>query len=67
MGKEKKNMMKQMNIMKTEMSSKLYVIIDLLTNLQGYRTVQGKDQLRPKEVEQEVAVDDEFDAMEIYN
>ena len=60
-------MMKQMNIMKTEMSSKLSTIIDLLTNMQGDRTGQGEDQLSPKEVKQEVAADDEFDTKEVYN
>ena len=53
--------------MNTEMSSKLSVIIDLLTNLQRDRMSRGEDQLRLKEVEQEVATDDEFDAMEVYN
>ena len=67
LGKEQKNMMKQMNIMKTEMSSKLSTIIDLLIDLQGDRMGRGKDQLSPKEVEQEVAANDEFDAMEVYN
>ena len=60
-------MMKLMNIMKTEMSSKLSVIIDLLTDLQGDRMGQDEDQLRQKEVEQEVTADDKFDAVEVYN
>ena len=66
LGKEQKNVMKKMNIMKTEMYSKSSAIIDLLTDLQGHRTGRGEDQLSPKEVHQEVVADDEFDAMEIY-
>ena len=60
-------MMTQMKIMKTEMSSKLSAIIDLLIDLQGDRMGRGEDQLSLKEVEQEVAADNEFDAMEVYN
>ena len=67
MGKEQKSMMKQMNIMNTEMSSKLPAIIHLLTDLQGDRMGRGEDHLSLKEVEQEVAADDKFDAMEVYN
>ena len=60
-------MMKQMNIMKTEMSTKLCAILDLLTNLQGDRTIWVEDQVRTMEAEKEVAIDDEVDAMEIYH
>ena len=60
-------MMKQMNIMKTEMSTKLCAILDLLTNLQGDRTIWVEDQVRPMEAEKEVAIDDEVDAMEVYH
>ena len=60
-------MMKQMNIIKIEISSKLFAIIELLTDLKGVnRMGWGKDHLSLKEVEQEVVVDDEFDAMEVY-
>ena len=59
-------MMKHMNIMKTEMSSKLSAIIELLTDLKSDRIGRGKDHLSPKEVEQDVAADCEVDAMEVY-
>ena len=67
LGKKHKNMMKQMSIMKTKMSSKLFGILDMLTNLQGDRTVRVHDQARPMEAEKEVVVDDEVDAMEVYH
>ena len=60
-------MMKERYIMKTEISSKLSVILDLLTNLQGDRMVRVEDQARPMETKKEVAADDEVDAMEVYH
>ena len=39
-------MTKQMSIMKTEMSSKLSAILDMLTNLQRDRTIRAEDQAK---------------------
>ena len=60
LGKEQKRMMKQMNMMKIELSSKLSAIIELLIDLKGGRMGWGEDHLSPKEVEQEMAIDDEL-------
>ena len=59
--------MKQMLIMKIEMSSKLSTILDMLINLQGDRTVWVEDQARLMEAEKEVAGDDEVDVLEVYH
>ena len=67
LGKEQKNIMKQMLIMKIEMSSKLSTILDMLINLQGDMTVWVEDQARLMEAEKEVAGDDEVDVLEVYH
>ena len=51
-------MMEQMSTMMTEMSSKLSVILDILTNLQRDRIIRVKDQAKPMEAEKEVSGDD---------
>ena len=57
-------MIKQISITKTEMSSKLFVILDILTNMQGDRMVRVEDQARLMEAEKEVVADDEVDTMD---
>ena len=60
-------MMEQMSTMMTEMSSKLSVILDILTNLQRDRIIRVKDQAKPMEAEKEVSGDDEVDVMDVYH
>ena len=67
MGKEQKNMLKQMSIMKKEMSSQLSAILDMLSPLRGDSTVQVEDHGTMIKAEKEVPADDQVDAIEFYN
>ena len=60
-------MLKQMSIMKKEMSSQLSVILDTLTQLRRDSTVQVEDHGTMMEAEKEVAIDDQVDAIQLYN
>ena len=67
MGKEQKNMLKQMSLMKKEMSSQLSVILEMLRPLRGDNTVQVEDHGAVMESEKEVHANDQVDAIEFYN
>ena len=60
-------MLKQMSIMKKEMSSQLSPILDMLRPLRGDSTVQIEDHGTMMEAEKEVHANDQVDAIEFYN
>ena len=60
-------MLKQMSLMKKEMSSQLSVILEMLRPLRGDATVHVDDHGIVMESEKEVDATDKVDAVEFYN
>ena len=60
-------MLKQMSLMKKEMSSQLSSILEMLRPLTGDSTVQVENHGTMIESEKEVHANDQVDAIEFYN
>ena len=60
-------MMEHIYAMKTEMSSNLFAILAILSNLQVNRSVRFKDQPKSIVTEKQVADDATVDAVDVYH